>query len=182
MVNTAKAETAHFEKLLKEANGKIEVLQAEIKALKELVLTSTPNTPNKHLHPQLNSKNNTHSRQSSLNQQVFTKIISNNNSQHNSSMQNSIASLTPPNSNQLSTSLSYQQISSTNKDNKSYLAKSPSKQSINNYDLNSNPNSVVDTYYLTYGSNQFLNKNDNDINIGPIEVKRIYIWNVCVNF
>ena len=32
MVNTAKAETAQAEKLLKEANGKIDVLQAEVKA------------------------------------------------------------------------------------------------------------------------------------------------------
>ncbi|RMZ95793.1 guanine nucleotide exchange factor for Rab-3A isoform X5 [Brachionus plicatilis] len=66
MVNTARAEAALSDKLLKEANGKIDVLQAEVKALKELVLTSTPSTPNKHLHPQLGTKS--HSRQSSWNQ------------------------------------------------------------------------------------------------------------------
>ena len=31
----------------------IEVLQAEVVALKQLVLTSTPASPNKHLHPQI---------------------------------------------------------------------------------------------------------------------------------
>lgn len=76
MVNEAKAETAHMEKLLKEANGKNDVLQAEVKALKELVITSTPSTPNKHLHPQLNGKpaGSSHSRQSSLTQQSFSVI------------------------------------------------------------------------------------------------------------
>jgi len=32
---------------------KVEVLQAEVSALKQLVLTSTPSSPNKHLHPQI---------------------------------------------------------------------------------------------------------------------------------
>ena len=31
----------------------VEVLQAEVSALKQLVLTSTPSSPNKHLHPQI---------------------------------------------------------------------------------------------------------------------------------
>lgn len=53
MVNAAKDETAQSNKLLNEANGKIDVLEAEVKALKALVLTSTPSEPNKHLHPQL---------------------------------------------------------------------------------------------------------------------------------
>lgn len=82
MVNTAKAETALAEKLLKEANGKIDVLQAEVKALKELVLTSTPSTPNKHLYPHLSSSNSnsssqskSHSRQSSLNQQSLNSVV-----------------------------------------------------------------------------------------------------------
>ncbi|KAK7486622.1 hypothetical protein BaRGS_00022147, partial [Batillaria attramentaria] len=39
--------------LFEEANRMIEVLQAEVVALKQLVLTSTPSTPNKHLHPQI---------------------------------------------------------------------------------------------------------------------------------
>lgn len=33
--------------------SQIDVLQAELKALKQLVLTSTPSSPNKHLHPQI---------------------------------------------------------------------------------------------------------------------------------
>ena len=31
----------------------IDILQAEVTALKELVITSTPSAPNRHLHPQL---------------------------------------------------------------------------------------------------------------------------------
>jgi hypothetical protein len=97
MVDTAKAETAQAEKLLREANGKIDVLQAEVKALKELVLTSTPSTPNKHLYPHLNitttntnSNNNIsnhnkngHSRQSSLNQLQTLNLVNNNNNNNN---------------------------------------------------------------------------------------------------
>ncbi len=94
MVNTAKAETAQAEKLLKEANGKIDVLQAEVQALKELVVTATPtsSTPNKHLHSyngtQKAQKSN-HVRQSSWNQQSFTKLNLNNYEEHNT-----LASLT----------------------------------------------------------------------------------------
>ncbi|BFZ09517.1 hypothetical protein BsWGS_12556 [Bradybaena similaris] len=40
-------------RLLKEAESKIEVLTAEVAALKDLVLTSTPSSPNKHLNPQI---------------------------------------------------------------------------------------------------------------------------------
>ncbi|XP_013398448.1 guanine nucleotide exchange factor for Rab-3A-like isoform X1 [Lingula anatina] len=53
MVQDANIKRMHAEKLLKEANTKIEVLQAEVVALKALVITSTPSMPNKHLHPQL---------------------------------------------------------------------------------------------------------------------------------
>lgn len=80
MVNTAKAETAQAEKLLKEANGKIDVLQAEVKALKEVVMTTTPssNIANKHLHPYFSATktNNVgrHIRQSSLNQQTLNQL------------------------------------------------------------------------------------------------------------
>lgn len=58
MVQDANAKRSHVEKLLNEANQKIEVLQAEVTALKTLVLTSTPSTPNKHLHPQIDTSNN----------------------------------------------------------------------------------------------------------------------------
>ena len=34
----------------------VEVLQAEVSALKALVLTSTPSAPNPHLHPHILSK------------------------------------------------------------------------------------------------------------------------------
>ncbi|XP_050391367.2 rab-3A-interacting protein [Patella vulgata] len=53
MVQDANIKRIHTEKLLEEANQKIEILQAEVVALKQLVLTSTPNSPNKHLHPQI---------------------------------------------------------------------------------------------------------------------------------
>merc|ERR1712071_548906 len=38
---------------LKEARMQVDVLQAEVNALKTLVITSTPSQPNAHLHPQL---------------------------------------------------------------------------------------------------------------------------------
>ncbi|KAL4642157.1 guanine nucleotide exchange factor for Rab-3A isoform X3 [Arapaima gigas] len=53
MVREANVKQAAAEKQLKEAQGKIDVLQAEVSALKTLVLTSTPSTPNRQLHPQL---------------------------------------------------------------------------------------------------------------------------------
>lgn len=37
------------------SGSKIDVLQAEVTALKTLVLTSTPSSPNRQLHPQLQS-------------------------------------------------------------------------------------------------------------------------------
>ena len=83
MVNTAKAETAQAEKLLKEANGKIDVLQAEVSALKELVVSTAPtsSTPNKHLHPYTTSnpkphgKSVQHVRQSSWGQQTLNSLV-----------------------------------------------------------------------------------------------------------
>ncbi|KAG7268107.1 hypothetical protein CRUP_005466 [Coryphaenoides rupestris] len=53
MVREANVKQATSEKQLREAQGKIDVLQAEVTALKTLVLTSTPSTPNRQLHPQL---------------------------------------------------------------------------------------------------------------------------------
>ncbi|XP_034391332.1 guanine nucleotide exchange factor for Rab-3A isoform X4 [Cyclopterus lumpus] len=53
MVNEANVKQAAAEKQLREAQGKIDVLQAEVTALKTLVLTSTPSSPNRQLHPQL---------------------------------------------------------------------------------------------------------------------------------
>ncbi|XP_039882885.1 guanine nucleotide exchange factor for Rab-3A isoform X4 [Simochromis diagramma] len=55
MVRDANVKQAASEKQLKEAQGKIDVLQAEVTALKTLVLTSTPSSPNRQLHPQLQS-------------------------------------------------------------------------------------------------------------------------------
>ncbi|XP_070763306.1 guanine nucleotide exchange factor for Rab-3A [Enoplosus armatus] len=55
MVHEANVKQATAEKQLKEAQGKIDVLQAEVTALKTLVLTSTPSSPNRQLHPQLQS-------------------------------------------------------------------------------------------------------------------------------
>ncbi len=55
MVNAANVKAAASEKALKEARMQVEVLQAEVEALKTLVLTSTPSQPNAHLHPQLSS-------------------------------------------------------------------------------------------------------------------------------
>lgn len=73
MVRDANVKQAAAEKQLKEAQGKIDVLQAEVTALKALVLTSTPASPNRQLHPQLQSsctrgayKHMGHSRNKSL--------------------------------------------------------------------------------------------------------------------
>jgi len=53
MVHDANVKRAAAEKQVAEANMQIEVLSAEVQALKALVLTSTPSTPNRHLHPQI---------------------------------------------------------------------------------------------------------------------------------
>lgn len=85
MVNSARAEAAQSEKLLKEANGKIDVLQAEVKALKELVLntsnynnnnmsgSSTPSRGTQRLG--IIKPTSSHSRQSSLNQQTMATAV-----------------------------------------------------------------------------------------------------------
>jgi len=57
MVQEANEKRVTSQKLLNEANGKIDVLQAEVEALKVLVITSTPSAPNKHLFPHLLSRN-----------------------------------------------------------------------------------------------------------------------------
>nr|XP_023020402.1 guanine nucleotide exchange factor for Rab-3A-like [Leptinotarsa decemlineata] len=57
MVREANEKQASAEKALKESQMKVDVLTAEVAALKTLVLTSTPSSPNPHLHPQIgNSK------------------------------------------------------------------------------------------------------------------------------
>ncbi|XP_015925443.1 guanine nucleotide exchange factor for Rab-3A [Parasteatoda tepidariorum] len=56
MVRDANIKQSNAEKLLREANLKIEVLQAEVQALKTLVITSTPSMPNPHLHPQIDKR------------------------------------------------------------------------------------------------------------------------------
>lgn len=55
MVRDANIKQATSEKQLREAHGKIDMLQAEVTALKTLVITSTPSSPNRDLHPQLQS-------------------------------------------------------------------------------------------------------------------------------
>ncbi|XP_042877608.1 guanine nucleotide exchange factor for Rab-3A-like isoform X4 [Penaeus japonicus] len=56
MVHNANQRAASAERSLREAMMQVEVLQAEVTALKALVITSTPAAPNPHLHPQLISK------------------------------------------------------------------------------------------------------------------------------
>lgn len=57
MVREANMRHATSEKLLRESKLQVDVLSAEVSALKTLVLTSTPSRPNPHLHPQIESKN-----------------------------------------------------------------------------------------------------------------------------
>jgi Rab-3A-interacting protein len=56
MVREANEKQAASEKALKESQMKVDVLTAEVAALKTLVLTSTPSRPNPHLHPQIDSR------------------------------------------------------------------------------------------------------------------------------
>ncbi|ELT88003.1 hypothetical protein CAPTEDRAFT_126484 [Capitella teleta] len=56
MVQDANVKRMMAEKLCKEAKSQVEVLQAEVGALKSLVITSTPSMPNRHLHPQINAE------------------------------------------------------------------------------------------------------------------------------
>lgn len=57
MVREANMRQATSEKLLRESKLQVDVLSAEVNALKTLVLTSTPSRPNPHLHPQIENKN-----------------------------------------------------------------------------------------------------------------------------
>lgn len=59
MVREANMRQAGAEKALKESQMQIDVLIAEVAALKALVLTSTPSMPNPHLHPQIANKDET---------------------------------------------------------------------------------------------------------------------------
>lgn len=53
MVRDANTKQAAAERSLAEARMQVEVVTAEVAALKTLVLTSTPAKPNPHLHPQI---------------------------------------------------------------------------------------------------------------------------------
>ncbi|KAL3266966.1 hypothetical protein HHI36_011115 [Cryptolaemus montrouzieri] len=53
MVREANERQAVAERALRESEMKVEVLMAEVAALKTLVITSTPSSPNPHLHPQI---------------------------------------------------------------------------------------------------------------------------------
>uniref|UniRef100_A0A1B6M6Y5 GDP/GTP exchange factor Sec2 N-terminal domain-containing protein n=1 Tax=Graphocephala atropunctata TaxID=36148 RepID=A0A1B6M6Y5_9HEMI len=61
MVRIANERQAAAEKALRESTMQVDVLTAEVAALKTLVLTSTPSRPNPHLHPQIdpNAKDET---------------------------------------------------------------------------------------------------------------------------
>ncbi|XP_068210804.1 guanine nucleotide exchange factor for Rab-3A-like isoform X1 [Palaemon carinicauda] len=61
MVHNANQRAASAERSLREAMMQVEVLSAEVTALKALVITSTPAAPNPHLHPQLITKSVTES-------------------------------------------------------------------------------------------------------------------------
>ncbi|XP_069680501.1 guanine nucleotide exchange factor for Rab-3A-like [Periplaneta americana] len=58
MVREANVRQANAERSLKESQMQVEVLTAEVAALKTLVLTSTPSRPNPHLHPQIDPRGN----------------------------------------------------------------------------------------------------------------------------
>lgn len=67
MVREANEKQTAAERALRESEMKVEVLMAEVSALKTLVITSTPSRPNPHLHPQIdkneaNAANRKHNR------------------------------------------------------------------------------------------------------------------------
>ncbi|PSN46082.1 hypothetical protein C0J52_02260, partial [Blattella germanica] len=66
MVREANVRQANAERSLKESQMQVEVLTAEVAALKTLVLTSTPSRPNPHLHPQIDPRGNRPKDDSSL--------------------------------------------------------------------------------------------------------------------
>lgn len=73
MVREANMRHATSEKLLKESKLQVDVLQAEVAALKTLVLTSTPSRPNPHLHPQIEGRNSADSNCSSSGMRTTNK-------------------------------------------------------------------------------------------------------------
>ncbi|XP_067849895.1 guanine nucleotide exchange factor for Rab-3A-like isoform X2 [Heptranchias perlo] len=82
MVREANTKQATAEKQLKEAQGKIDVLLAEVTALKTLVITSTPSSPNRELHPQLQSPSKAvfkkgHGRNKSMSSAIVTATTHN---------------------------------------------------------------------------------------------------------
>ncbi|XP_069755482.1 guanine nucleotide exchange factor for Rab-3A isoform X1 [Narcine bancroftii] len=82
MVREANTKQATAEKQLKEAQGKIDVLLAEVTALKTLVITSTPSSPNRELHPQLQSPSKAvfkkgHGRNKSMSNAIVTATTQN---------------------------------------------------------------------------------------------------------
>ncbi|XP_064423397.1 guanine nucleotide exchange factor for Rab-3A isoform X2 [Latimeria chalumnae] len=82
MVREANTKQAVAEKQLKEAQGKIDMLQAEVTALKTLVITSTPSSPNPELHPQIQSPSKAvfkkgHSRNKSTSSAIVTATMQN---------------------------------------------------------------------------------------------------------
>ncbi|XP_062918124.1 guanine nucleotide exchange factor for Rab-3A-like isoform X2 [Mobula hypostoma] len=82
MVREANTKQAAAEKQLKEAQGKIDVLLAEVTALKTLVITSTPSSPNRELHPQLQNPSKAvfkkgHGRNKSMSSAIVTAATQN---------------------------------------------------------------------------------------------------------
>ncbi|XP_069479997.1 guanine nucleotide exchange factor for Rab-3A isoform X4 [Ambystoma mexicanum] len=79
MVREANTKQAVSEKQLKEAHGKIDMLQAEVTALKTLVITSTPSSPNREQHPQLKSPSKTVFRKGHVRNKSTSSAIGNDN-------------------------------------------------------------------------------------------------------
>jgi len=61
MVREANERQTAAERSLQESTMQVEVLSAEVSALKTLVLTSTPSRPNAHLHPQIDQPSGAYS-------------------------------------------------------------------------------------------------------------------------
>ncbi|KAH9413615.1 RAB3A interacting protein [Dermatophagoides pteronyssinus] len=154
MVYSANVLRDRAEKELHEANLKIDMLTAEVQALKLLVITSTPSKPNAHLHPQLNCSNSSSTLPTSGSHHHHHQKSNNNNNNTPSPKQKQ------------------------SKHHQSMPKKSPS-----NYELISNSKSFEQTKLSTIdddNNNDDIDEQFDDINeIDPVFYEEFQEWRKC---
>ncbi|KAH9501811.1 RAB3A interacting protein [Dermatophagoides farinae] len=165
MVYSANVLRDRAEKELHEANLKIDMLTAEVQALKLLVITSTPSKPNAHLHPQLNCSNSSSSSSSST---MMASTLPSSGSHHHRQ-------------NQKSNNNNSDNNSKSPKQKRSMPMKSPS-----NYELTSNSKSteqimmMVNKLPAIDDENDFDDQIDDGITeIDPVLYEEFQEWRKC---